>query len=265
LSLAGLEDKILLVRTPDGWARPVHGYPSTHILKVDNRIHRGTVILEHDCLQLARRAGIPAPDSHLTKVGDADCIVVERYDRTLLDATVSRVHQEDTCQALGIDPAAREGGRGKYEAHGGPTLTQIARLLTAYGAETDAELIRLLERVAFTVVIGDADAHGKNISLLHPTPGHITLAPLYDTVPTALWPQLRPTAAMHVNGRRLLAEVTTEDLIREARHWGLAPRLAETTLVDVSERLGAAATQLPKRNGPDLPRLVAANLHRLAG
>ncbi|MEJ2579564.1 MAG: HipA N-terminal domain-containing protein, partial [Kineosporiaceae bacterium] len=85
LSLAGLEDKILLVATSDGWARPVHGYPSTHILKVDNRIHRGTVVLEHDCLQLARLAGIPAPDSHLIKVGDADCIIVERYDRTVTD------------------------------------------------------------------------------------------------------------------------------------------------------------------------------------
>jgi drug/metabolite transporter (DMT)-like permease len=57
----------------------------------------------------------------------------------------------------------------------------------------------LLERAVFTVVIGDADAHGKNVSLLHPTPGRISLAPLYDTVPTALWPSLRPTAAMLVN------------------------------------------------------------------
>src|SRR5207244_876357 len=91
LSLAGLEDKILLVRVLDGWARPIHGYPSTHILKVDNRIHRGTVVLEHDCLHLARRAGIPAPDSQLIKIGDADCIVVERYDRTVIGGVVHRV------------------------------------------------------------------------------------------------------------------------------------------------------------------------------
>lgn len=265
LSLAGLEDKILLVRTPDGWARPVHGYPSTHILKVDNRIHRGTVVMEHDCLHLAQRAGIAAPDSHLAKVGDADCIIVKRYDRTVTDSAVRRVHQEDACQALGIDPAAREEGRGKYESHGGPNLTQVARLLTAYGPEPDAELVRLLERVMFTVVIGDADAHGKNVSLLHPTPEHITLAPLYDTVPTALWPQLRPTAAMQVNGRRLLADVTTEDLVRESRRWGLGPRRAQNTIRSASERLRAAATDLPARDGLDLITLVTANLERLAG
>jgi serine/threonine-protein kinase HipA len=264
LSLAGLEDKILLVRTSNGWARPVHGYPSTHILKVDNRVHRGTVVLEHDCLQLARRAGIPAPDSHLLKIGDADCIVVERYDRTVVDGAVHRVHQEDACQALGIDPAARAEGRGKYESDGGPTLSQVARLLTAYGSQPDAELIRLLERVTFTVVIGDADAHGKNVSLLHPTPEHITLAPLYDTVPTALWPRLRPTAAMQVNGCELLADVTTQELAREARRWGVGPRLADSTVADVCERLRAAAAQLPERAGLDLTTLVTVNLDRLA-
>jgi serine/threonine-protein kinase HipA len=93
LSLAGLEDKILLVRTPDGWAR----------------------------------AGIPGPDSQLTKIGDADCIIVERYDRTVIEGVVCRVHQEDTCQALGIDPAAREGGRSKDESHGGPSFARACR------------------------------------------------------------------------------------------------------------------------------------------
>jgi serine/threonine-protein kinase HipA len=264
LSLAGLEDKILLVRTRNGWARPVHGYPSTHILKVDNRIHRGTVILEHDCLQLARRAGIPAAGSHLMKIGDADCIVVERYDRTAVDGAVRRVHQEDACQALGIDPAARVQGRAKYESNGGPALRQVARLLTAYGAEPDVELVRLLERVTFTVVIGDADAQGKNVSLLHPAPEHITLAPLYDTVPTALWPQLRPTAAMQVNGGELLSAVTADDLAREAHRWGLGPRRAATTVAEVCERLRAAAAQLPERAGLDLTDLVTANLDRLA-
>jgi len=37
LSLAGMQDKLPLVRTDAGcgWGRPVGGYPSTHILKVD--------------------------------------------------------------------------------------------------------------------------------------------------------------------------------------------------------------------------------------
>jgi serine/threonine-protein kinase HipA len=264
LSLAGLEDKLLLVRTKDGWGRPVHGYPSTHILKVDNRIHRGTVVMEHDCLQLARRGGIAAADSQLVKLGDADCVVVERYDRTVVGETVRRVHQEDTCQALGIDPAAREGGRAKYELDGGPMLTQIAGLLSAFAEDPDVELVRLLERITFTVVIGDADAHGKNISFLHPSPRHITLAPLYDTVPTALWPRLRATAAMRVNGRELLADVTCDDLESEARKWGLGSQTARASVRDVCDRLRAAAVHMPDRGALDLRALVDANLERLA-
>lgn len=264
LSLAGLEDKIVLVRTPVGWARPLHGYPSTHILKVDNRVHRGTVLVEHDCLQLARRAGLSAAASELIKVGDADCIAVERYDRQVVDGSVRRMHQEDACQALGINPASQRDGRGKYESHGGPSLTQIARLLAAYTTEPDLELIRLLERVVFTVVIADADAHGKNLSLLHPNAEHVALAPLYDTVPTALWPQLRPTAAMRVNGRDLLADVTSEDLRREARRWGLGSNLADATVTDTCDRLTAAAESLPVRPGLDLAGLVTTNLDRLS-
>ncbi len=263
LSLAGLEDKLLLVHTPAGWARPVHGYPSTHILKVDNRVHRGTVLLEHDSLQLARAAGLPAADSRLVTVGDADCIIVERFDRTIAgDGSVQRIHQEDACQALGIDPADQR-GRAKYEAHGGPSLSAIADLLSAYSLEPDHEMTTLLQRVAFTVVIGDADAHGKNVSLLHLDPAHITLAPLYDTVPTALWPRLRPTAAMRVGGRDQLPAITSADLLTEARRWGLTHRRAHQALSDVLERLTVAAADLPTRPGPGLRDLVHTNLTRL--
>lgn len=263
LSLAGLEDKLLLVRTADGWARPVHGFPSTHILKVDNRVHRGVVLLEHDCLQLARRAQLPAAPSSLLTVGDADCIVVERYDRRRTgDGTIERVHQEDTCQALGIDPADQR-GRAKYESHGGPALAGIAELLNAYAPDPNGELRALLERLTFTVVIGDADAHGKNISLLHPDEQQVTLAPLYDTVPTALWPTLRPTAALRINGRDQLPTITADDLVREARGWGLSERAAAQTVADLCDRLRIATADLPERPGRDLRELVTANLNRL--
>lgn len=263
LSLAGLEDKLLLVRTADGWARPVHGYPSTHILKVDNRVHRGVVLVEHDCLELARRAGLPAPPSHLIRIGDADCIVVERYDRTRgADGTVERVHQEDTCQALGIDPAGAY-GRAKYEEYGGPKLIAIAELLDAYAPDPGGQLRALLERITFTVVISDADAHGKNISLLHPAAGQVVLAPLYDTVPTALWPTLRPTAALLINGRHRLPAITTADLVAEARRWGLAERDATRTIKELCDRLQETAGALPERPGLDLRALVSGNLERL--
>ena len=204
-----------------------------------------------------------APNSQLIQVGDADCVVVERYDRAVVDGVVVRIHQEDACQALGIDPDARDGGRGKYEEHGGPTLLDVARLLTSYAADPDAELARLLEHVTFTVVIGNADAHGKNVSLLHRAPEHLSLAPIYDAVPTALWPRLRPTTAMRINGRHLLAEVTGDDLVLEASRWGLGRRRAKAGAADACGRLRAAAADIPARDGLDLAALVHRNLDRL--
>jgi serine/threonine-protein kinase HipA len=262
LSIAGLQDKLLLVRTPEGWARPRHGYPSTHILKVDDRLRRGLVRAEHACLQLARAAGVPAAASELITVGDADCIVVERFDRCVDGASVRRIHQEDACQALGVDPEAHD-RRAKYEQYGGPTFRQVAGLLEAWGADPEWELRRLLERVVFTVVVGDADAHGKNLSLLHPAPGMVELAPLYDIVPTALWPTLRPLAAMRIAGRELLTDVTAPDLASEARQWGLSRAASTTVIRQVIDRLEAAVDAGAVDDVPGLAPLVRANLARL--
>jgi serine/threonine-protein kinase HipA len=165
LSVAGVQDKMLLVADGDGWARPVHGYPSTHILKVDDRVRRGLVRAEHACLTLARLAGLPAAASTVLTIGDAECIVVARFDRsTEPTGAVGRIHQEDSCQALGVDPEQNR-RLAKYEEYGGPRLAQSAALLDAWGGEGFDELGALLDQVVFTVAIGNADAHGK-MSLL---------------------------------------------------------------------------------------------------
>jgi serine/threonine-protein kinase HipA len=105
-------------------------------------------------------------------------------------------------------------------------------MLDRYAADPAAELDQLVRAVAFTVLIGNADAHGKNLAFLHPTAATITLAPLYDTVPTLLWPKLRPDAAMQIGGRTLLTAITVADIAREARGWGVNETHALTTAAD---------------------------------
>lgn len=263
LSVAGLQDKMLLVAEHDGWARPVHGYPSTHILKVDDRLHRGLVRAEHACLTLARAAGLSASSSVLMTVDDAECIVVTRFDRSVdADGTIHRIHQEDACQALGVDPE-RNQRKAKYQAFGGPSYLDIARLLDAWSSDGRAELERLLGHVVFTVAIGNADAHGKNIALLHVAPGEIALAPLYDTVPTALWPRLRTDAAMFVGGRTDLRQISLDDVAAEARAWSLDPGRARVLAVDVCEQvLGVIESGGVDVDSPALD-LVAARVRKL--
>jgi serine/threonine-protein kinase HipA len=226
LSLAGLQDKLLLVALPDGgWARPLHGRPSTHILKRDDLRFPGLVAAEAQCLALARTLGLTTIESALVRLGETECLIVSRFDRQDRGDAVQRIHQEDLCQAAGVDPD-QQAGRGKYERAGGPGLRDIARLLDAWGVDPRAELDALVRVVTFTVLIGNADAHAKNLALLHPMPDTVTLAPLYDTVPTVLWPRLRTDAAMAIGGQRTLAAVTLDDVVAEARRWSHPDRRA---------------------------------------
>ena len=177
-------------------------------------------------------------------VGGLPCLIVSRYDRRIEDGTVVRIHQEDLCQALAIDPTRSRGGQANYERNGGPALRDAATLLRRFAADVQHEVRQLFRAMVFTVVIGNADAHGKNLSLLHPEPGRIELAPLYDTVPTALFDQLPRRCAMSVNGVMSdLASITAADLISEVvgrSRWGLTPATARELLDEVLVDLGRA-------------------------
>ena len=257
LSIAGLQNKMLLVRLADGaWARPLHGQPSTHILKRDSASRPGLVEAEAHCLGLARKLGLTDIDPELVDIGALRCIIVSRFDRRLEAGGVRRVHQEDLCQATGRQEKYQSRGRG------GPGLTDAARLLDSYAARPEDQLRRLLAATTFAVAIGDADAHGKNRSLLHEDPSTIALAPLYDTVPTIMWPSLRTDAAMSINGRFSLITCDTTDLVREAQDWPLATAAARSVVRETLERLNDAISEtLPERAA--LTRTLAARVSNL--
>lgn len=263
LSLAGLQDKLLLVRLDDGrWGRPLRGRPSTHILKLDDPRFPGLVRAESDCLTLAAAVGLTTIDHRVTTIGDASCLVVSRFDRHATSDGVRRVHQEDLCQATATEPDGQR-GRAKYERAGGPGFRQAAALLDRYAADPAAELDRLVAVVAFTVLIGNADAHGKNLALLHPDVETVSLAPLYDTVPTVLWPKLRADAAMCVAGKAPLDRITMADIAVEATSWSgsgdRAYAVAEETVRTIAEAVEGGA--LPEDSPvADLVRERAARL-----
>ena len=232
LSLPGLQNKLLLIRTEHGWARPTGGRPSTHILKVEDRRYPGLVSMEHAAMTLARRLGLTTAQTEVVSFGGVDCIIVSRFDRVVDGGGIERIHQEDICQALDMNAEAHH-GRAKYEQHGGPGFARIAMLLDRYSTQPQLELTRLVEVLVFNVLIGNADAHAKNISLLHDNPGVVSLAPLYDTVPTRLWPSLPDRAAMHVNGVSTLSRVTISDVVAEAQRWPFDSSAVRDTAEDL--------------------------------
>jgi serine/threonine-protein kinase HipA len=146
---------------------------------------------------------------------------------------------------MGIDGAGN-GGREKYQRNrgGGPGWRQAAGLLDEYSADADAELERLVAALTFTIAIGNADAHAKNLSLLHDSPTTIKLAPLYDTTPTLLWPKLTEESALSVNDRFPLGRLTLDDVVAEAASWPFERDATRNAAVETLERLRTAADAL---------------------
>lgn len=122
---------------------------------------------------LARNLGLPAAQSKVRRFKDEVAIVVERYDRQQKGNDIIRVHQEDTCQALGIMPTK------KYQNEGGPSAANIIDLLRTYSTDRDTDLDTFVTALGFNWLIAGTDAHAKNYSLLLSGPD-VRLAPLYD-------------------------------------------------------------------------------------
>lgn len=99
---------------------------------------------------------------------------------------------------------------------------------------------RLLGYATFTVIAGNADAHGKNVSLLHEPLGTTRLAPMYDIVPTVLWQSLRTEPAMRIGSARDIREARRSDLLAEAAIWGVPATRAESVVDGVCERVTTA-------------------------
>lgn len=174
-SLAGAQSKDALHLKDDQWHLPLGNIPTTHILKPQLREYDHHSLNEHTCLALAKAAGLPSAESFLTTIAQEPVICVKRYDRHLSeDGNIHWTHQEDFCQALGIDPNA------KYQSHGGPTPSQITALLTTYSSSPEADIDNFLRALALNWAILGTDAHAKNYSILHAPGGFLRLAPLYD-------------------------------------------------------------------------------------
>jgi len=191
LSLAGAQNKLPVYFDGQYISLPMGTAPSSHILKPPIVHYSHTVENETFCLQLAARMGLPVPDVTILQKAEP-LYLITRYDRQRdKQNNIIRVHQEDFCQALGIAPDM------KYEKEGGPNLKACFDLVRNNSIQPIADLRHLLHWVVFNYLIGNADAHAKNISLLFTNTGP-ELAPFYDLMCTAVYDELTDRIAMKI-------------------------------------------------------------------
>lgn len=223
LSLAGAQNKLPVYYDGNQLSLPRGSEPSSHILKPGPQGFGEMPANEHFCMRLAAALGLPVPESTILHKPEA-LYLVERYDRVRTpDGTLSRIHQIDFCQALNL-PSHK-----KYEHEGGPSLAACFEVITRYSAQLARDRLHLISWVIFNYLVGNADAHAKNLSLLITHEG-VMLAPFYDLVSTAVYRELTDKLALKIGGENRPEWVQQRQWENLAEISGANPRIVRRQL-----------------------------------
>ena len=234
-SLAGVQLKFSAVMEASGGLTiPAGGLGGSWIVKLPSARFKAVPENEFVMLELARRIGISVPENKLIDMAsikglpeqahtvESMALAVKRFDRLPDGASV---HMEDFAQVFGEFPS------NKYKFHSYANLAAV--LWAEIGEDAVREFVR---RLVFTVVIGNADMHLKNWSLLYPDRRTPALSPGYDFVATLPYIP-NDTLALSFGDSRSLSEITPEQMRRFADTaripasplWKIAVETAERT------------------------------------
>jgi serine/threonine-protein kinase HipA len=234
-SLAGVQLKFSAVmEATGGLTVPAGGKGGAWIVKLPSAKYTSVPENEYAMLELARRVGIAVPANKLVNIEEIHglpeeahtvgkmALAVERFDRL---PNHQRVHMEDFAQVFGLYPNDKYGHR---------SYANIASVLWAEsGQEATYEFVK---RVVFSVVMGNADMHLKNWTVLYPDRRTPVLSPAYDLVSTVPYIP-KDTLALNFGDSRDLHEITKDQIRRFAEAaripvsplWNIATDTAEQT------------------------------------
>lgn len=249
-SLAGVQLKFsALMETSKGLTLPVDGIGGDWIVKLPSPRFETVPENEYAMMTLARAVGIDVPDVALVPTQDigglpqdlpeafGQSLAVRRFDRP---PGGERVHIEDFAQVFGVYP------ENKYRKASYGSIARVLWLET--GEEGVAEYTR---RLVFNVLIGNADAHLKNWSIIYPDRRTPKLAPAYDLVGTI--PYIPgDSLALSIGDTKRFAEVDLERVRRFAEKTGLPVRLVMQTAREMAAKVRDLwPTHDPLRAMPD--------------
>lgn len=246
-SLAGMHLKFSAVgESSGGLTIPAKGVGGDWIVKLPSAEFPGIPENEYSMMTLAQLVGIDVPAVKLLSVDaignlpegigrfGGQAFAIERFDRPSGGAAV---HIEDFAQVFGVYPDDKY-GRASYR--------NIAAVLAVEGDERDrTEFIR---RLVFNMLIGNADMHLKNWSLIYPDRRRAALAPAYDFVSTVPYIPDRK-AALKISRTERFDEFTEDELAHLAAKAGFPStpvlRTAQETVELFHQEWAANKSNLP--------------------
>lgn len=242
MSLAGAQHKLPVHRRGRDFLLPRQG-ASSAIIKPDNARPETFPFCpanEHFCMSVAAAVGLPVPKTELDHLPEP-IYIVDRYDRFASEGVVRRRHQIDLCQLLGKWPGY------KYQSDGGVTFPIAYEALSAT-RQPAVSRKQLLDWLVFNYVIGNSDAHAKNISFLVTSEG-VDLAPAYDLL------CVRACGVDYDYMAMTIAEEVRYGWV-ERREWdalagslALSPKFLARRRGDLARAIPAAARQVLQREG----------------
>lgn len=232
-SLAGVQLKFSAVmEAKGGLTVPAEGVGGSWIVKFPSARFVGVPENEYSMMTLARHMGMDIPELRLVdmdgisglpeNIGDmhGPALAVRRFDRT----DSGPVHMEDFAQVFGVYPDDKY-RKGSYK--------KIAEVLWQ---ETGRDgLVEFIRRLVFNTLIGNADMHLKNWSLIYPDRRKAKLAPGYDFVSTIGYIPDEQMALKLVKSRRM-AELSLSQLSYLAAKAGLPEPLVIHTAKETVQR-----------------------------
>ena len=236
ISGAGAQDKLVASVDRGHVLLPLKGTPSTHIIKPGIARFPESVFNEFYCMKLSRYCGVQTAECDIITIKGNAYYSVERYDRLKADGSWHRLHQEDFCQLLGVDPKI------KYESEGGPKLVQCFELLRKMELPA-VDTIRFLRQVIFCFLIGNGDAHAKNFSVIYRN-GRPELSPAYDLLSTAVYPNLPPKLAMKIDAEYNFRWITTGKFIRAGEKAGLTEKIVREQIREMIANMSSALEKI---------------------
>lgn len=263
--LAGVQGKVALARLENGqFALPALrdgkrlNVPTTHILKVPERPDFRLVDQEAALLRAAASV-LPHPvaEAEPFEADGVPGLLIRRFDRSVRDGEVHRLHQEDFAQALGLPPFL------KYEraSAGADRIFSAARVAELIDRTRAPAIARraFLMLTLFNLAVGNTDNHAKNHALLYsgdysegmPAP---ILAPLYDVVPVLLDTGVTHEFAFRIGAARFVQELSEGDLAGLATDLGY-PRLTARLRRDLEDMLARLTEELHQLPNPAFKRL----------
>lgn len=266
MSLAGAQHKLAVVLQDGALFEPEGATPSTHILKPDHpdQEYRHSVINEWFVMRLAKRLGLEVPEVHRRYV-PSPVYLIERFDRARNTQGWSRLHVIDACQLLNLDRSFKY-SQGSVES--------LAALANACRSPAVARS-RLFGWLVFNVLIGNSDAHLKNLSFMVSHEG-VQLAPFYDLLSVAVydtrafnkkgWPN-QTQLAWPILGARHFADLDRGLLLEAGAALnlvkGTAARLLENLRNRITQEAEALYAEIETRNAqiadarPELSAIMA--------